>query len=95
MNKVSRVEIIKKKILSKWHAWLIPRHHYLPTIMKTVQKGALKRAFAKIREHAYWNPVYIKDAADNITSQGYNEVNAATNNLVKEGYDPDEIKDFL
>lgn len=33
--------------------------------------------------------------ADKVTSEGYNLVNSATNNLIKEGYDPDEIKDFL
>ena len=95
MNKVTRVEVIKRKIMAKWHAWLIPRFHYLPNIMKTTELGMLKRSFAKIREHQYWNPVYIKAAADKITNEGYNEVNANTNNLVKEGYDPDEIKEFL
>ena len=83
MNKVSRVEIIKKKIMAKWQAWLIPRFHYLPTVMKSAELGALKRAFANIREHAYWNPVYIKSAADKITNEGYNDINANTNNLVK------------
>ena len=68
MNKVTRVEIIKRKIMAKWHAWLIPRFHYLPNIMKSVELGVLKRSFAKIREHQYWNPVYIKEAADKITN---------------------------
>ena len=34
MNKVSRVDIIKRKIMAKWHAWLIPRTHYLPNVLK-------------------------------------------------------------
>ena len=34
MNKVTRVQVIKKKIMAKWHAWLIPRTHYLPNVLK-------------------------------------------------------------
>lgn len=30
-----------------------------------------------------------------MTSEGYGGVNTATNNLIKEGYDPDEIKEYL
>jgi hypothetical protein len=43
----------------------------------------MRRYFANIKEHAYWNPVYIKKSADTITSEGYSEINAVTNNLVK------------
>lgn len=75
--------------MSKWHAWLIPRQHYLANILKGLEVTALRKYFANIREYAYWNPVYIKKAADTITSEGYTEINAATNNLVKEGYDPE------
>lgn len=34
MNKVTKCHIIKRKIMAKWYAWLIPRHHYLPNILK-------------------------------------------------------------
>lgn len=68
MEKVTRVQLIKKKIMAKWHAWLIPKDHYLPVILKNCEINALKRAFANIREKAYWHPVYIKDAADRITN---------------------------
>ena len=95
MNKVSRVEIIKKKIMAKWHAWLIPRTHYLPNVMKELEIRALRRYFSDIRGHAYWNDYYIKDVADKVTNEGYGSVNSATNNLIKEGFDPDEIKEFL
>lgn len=30
-----------------------------------------------------------------MTQDGYNEVNQITNSLMREGYDPDEIKDYL
>lgn len=95
MNKVTRVSIIKKKILAKWHAWLIPKDHYLPVILKSCEVVALRRAFANIRERAYWHPIYVKQAADKITNEGYSEINNTTNNLVKQGFDPDEIKDYL
>lgn len=31
----------------------------------------MRKYFANIKEHAYWNPIYIKKAADTITSEGY------------------------
>lgn len=30
-----------------------------------------------------------------MTSDGYNEINQVTNSLMREGYDPDEIKEYL
>lgn len=90
--KISKLEIIKKKILSKWNALLIPRLHYLPTIMKRVELNNLKMAFAMINEKKYWNEYYIKNIADEVTTEGYNDINSITNSLMREGYDPDEIK---
>jgi hypothetical protein len=90
--KISKLEIIKKKILSKWNAQLIPRLHYLPTIMKRVELNNLKMAFAMINEKKYWNEYYIKNIADEVTTEGYNDINSITNSLMREGYDPDEIK---
>jgi hypothetical protein len=36
MNKVTKVHLIKRKLMAKWHAWLIPRYHYLPNILKNL-----------------------------------------------------------
>ena len=36
MNKVTKVHLIKRKMMKKWHAWLIPRYHYLPNILKNL-----------------------------------------------------------
>jgi len=36
MNKVTKVHLIKRKLMAKWHAWLIPRQHYLPNILKNL-----------------------------------------------------------
>lgn len=36
MNKVTKVYLIKRKIMTKWHAWLIPRTHYLPNVLKNL-----------------------------------------------------------
>ena len=55
----------------------------------------LKSAFANINEKKFWNQYYIKDIAEKVTTQGYAEVNSITNILVKEGFDPDELKDYL
>jgi hypothetical protein len=76
----------------KWNAWLIPRTHYLPTVLKNIELAIIKRAFANINEKKYWNDYYIKNIADEVTSEGYGDVNNVTNNLMREGFDPDEIK---
>lgn len=60
-----------------------------------MELNALKKAFAHINEKKYWNEVYIKNIADEVTADGYNEINQVTNSLMREGYDPDEIKDYL
>lgn len=39
----------------KWNAHLIPRHHYLPSILKRCELNTLKSAFALINEKKYWN----------------------------------------
>ena len=49
MNKVTKVQLIKRKIMAKWYAWLIPRQHYLPVIIKSVEKTFLRKYFANIR----------------------------------------------
>ncbi len=71
MNKVTKVYLIKRKLMAKWRAWLIPRQHYLPNIIKSLEVCFMRKYFANIKEHAYWNPIYIKKAADTITSEGY------------------------
>jgi hypothetical protein len=53
--KIAKLTRIKQKILMKWNALLIPRHHYLPSIMKRCELNVLKSAFANINEMKYWN----------------------------------------
>ena len=93
--KVAKLNRIKQKILWKWKANLIERHHYLPSFIKRIQLNAVKRAFALINEKKYWNELYIRDIAELVTQDGYNDVNQSTNSLMREGYDPEEIKDYL
>ena len=79
----------------KWQSELIPRKHYLCNILKSIELRILKSAFANINEKKYWNEYYIKDIAEKVTTEGYADVNSVTNILVKEGFDPDELKDYL
>lgn len=81
--KISKITIIKKKIMAKWNALLIRRTHYLPTILKRLQLNTLKRAFASINEKKYSNDYYIKNIADEVTSSGYSEINSITNSLMR------------
>lgn len=89
MNKVTKCQLVKRKIFAKWHAWTIPRHHYLLNCLNNLKVVILRKYFTRIREHALWHPLYIKTATDTITNEGYIEINNVTNNLVKEGYNPD------
>ncbi len=56
----------------KWNAYLIPRLHYLPTILKRFELNSLKSAFALINQKKYWNETYIKNVAEEVTTDGYN-----------------------
>ena len=53
--KIAKLMRIKQKILMKWNAHLIPRLHYLPSIIKRCELNVLKSAFANINEKKYWN----------------------------------------
>ena len=62
--KIAKLYIIKRKILWKWNAQLIPRTHYLHPLLKRLELKVLKMAFAMINEKKYWNDEYIKNVAD-------------------------------
>jgi hypothetical protein len=94
-GKEAKLQRIQQRILMKWNALLIDRSHYLPTILKRLELNAIKSSFAVLNEKKYWNEIYIKDIAEAVTQDGYNEVNQVTNSLMREGYDPEEIKDYL
>ena len=94
-GKIAKLDRIKQKVIHKWRALLIEKEHYLPTMIKRMELNKLKSAFANINEKKYWNEIYIKDIAEAVTQDGYNQVNQVTNSLMREGYDPDEIKDYL
>ena len=82
-GKVAKYDRIKQKVLWKWKAHLIERHHYLPSFVKRIELNVLKRAFAHINEKKYWNELYIKDIAELVTQDGYNDVNQSTNSLMR------------
>ena len=54
-GKIGKLQRMKQKVLMKWNAHLIPRLHYLPTILKRMELNALKSAFAMINEKKFWN----------------------------------------
>ena len=71
-GKIGKLQRIKQRILMKWNAHLIPRQHYLPTILKRAELNTLKSAFALINEKKYWNNIYIQGIAEEVTQDGYN-----------------------
>ena len=48
-----------------------------------MELNVLKKAFSNINEKKYWNEIYIKDIAESVTQDGYNEVNSVTNSLMR------------
>mgnify|MGYP006948859823 CR=1 FL=1 len=95
MNKITKEKNIKRTVMWKWQSELIPRKHYLCNILKSIELRILKSAFANINEKKYWSQFYIKDIAEKVTTEGYSDVNSVTNILMKEGFDPDELKGYL
>lgn len=61
--------------MAKWHAWLIPRQHYLPNVLHQLKTRMVRRAMCQIKSRMYWNDYYANQIADKYTTSGFNQMN--------------------
>lgn len=59
MCKLTKIVLVKRKVLSKWHAWTIPRKSYLFTSLRSVFLRHINEGLNRIRERSLWSNTLI------------------------------------